>query len=159
MSSSLPKYVIIAGAGLSAIVMWLVRPDPACDITQVDSRLARLAEPFAEVYVDYLWDGGTIAIRLTDCDGRIEWFVFPVNREGGERYDRLFVGSFDADSPEAVEVTSPEHSKRRLVSILRRYASNTRFGDIALWCLTQRPSDLARLCFHGFCGDYGPYYE
>jgi len=144
-------------AFLLACGLWLCRPDPPLDPNRVDGRLRNLNEPFSDVHVDYLWDGGSVLIRISDANQDQESFFFPATLDGENRYERLLVGAGYADEHDTVEVKNPEHTKRRLVQILRKYKGGDRWGDIALWCLTRRWSDYARLWFRAARGDYEPW--
>jgi hypothetical protein len=104
---------------LVAAATWLLWPRGSYDISKVHASLRQLQTPYRSVWTSFYLDGGTIAIRIVDRDGRKAEFLAPVfNSPRPPRYDHLFVGGLSVNSTNLIRIQDPEHTKQMLVEII-----------------------------------------
>jgi len=109
---------------LAAILLlglgWIFRPYEKPDGSKLVPELQDLREPLL-VRTAYWADGGSLGILIQDSEKKQVKFCIP-NSFGGEKdeYQRLFVGASHYSMEGAVEAEDANHSKLRLLELMRK---------------------------------------
>jgi hypothetical protein len=139
---------LLSGASLAVVctAVWLFWPRGGYVVSRVDPKVRQLQQPYQSVWTSIYLDGGSIAIKIVDRNGRKVEAVFPVNIDSPRppRYDRLFIGSVSPSDTNSVEVVHPEDTKWMLVDIVDRYAPTGLDRDVTLISLRGAPMDYSR---------------
>ncbi len=131
------------------VAAWFFWPRGGYTVTRVHPSVRELQLPYQSVWTDFYLDGGSIAIKIVDRNGRTVELVFPVFFDSPRPppYDRLFVGSVSPSSTNKLEVIHPEDTKRMLIDIVDRYAPAGQSRDATLIELRGAPKDYIRAYF------------
>ena len=128
------------------------RPYPVPDRSRVEPRLLALREPYRKVEAASYLDGGSVGVRITDAEGRVEEFAIPNRFDKADDYRRVFVGALHADRPGAVEVAHGLATKHAIVLVLFRYSHGDPEVDFARAVLSRRATDFVKVLVHRLGG-------
>ena len=137
-------YLIVCTVGsliLACVLVLSVWPSlrQKAYLSQVHPAVASLREPLLSLAVVYYFDGGSLAISITDADGRKLQAALPIGETEEIAYPRLFLGTnyvkqvtasgrleIVEDLPGVVEVENPHHTMLRLQELLDNHEAGDR---------------------------------
>lgn len=141
------KFLCAATVLILAAAIWFVWPRGYYRLSRVHTSLRQLQTPYRTVWTSFYLDGGSVAIRIVDRDGRSVEFLSPVFIDSPRppRYERLFYGSISLSSTNLVEIPQPKDTERMLADMsalgpseipslsdfaVRRATMSVRFGNV-----------------------------
>ena len=134
---------ITLGVLFVSSVLWIFRPYEKADLRRVEPKLRALETPYREVKAFSFGDGGSMGLRIVDCNGKVLDFCLPAPMdEPTLRYNKLFMGSTYYTEPGSSEVPNAHHTKLRLAEIIRSQTKPDPENDVFVYRLTGRWRDL-----------------
>jgi hypothetical protein len=149
------KVMLVVGAVVVVGVLFLAfQNGPTYDPARVHPRLRDLREPYQSIRACFFLDGGSIGIKIVDRDGHREDFAIRAHLGDKDSYTRVFVGALHDQSPDAVEISDPEHTRRMLTRIIADRPDRSAYDDADVLLLRRYPKDYIRVLWHRWCGHY-----
>lgn len=134
---------VVLGGGLVFFVLWVFRPYERADPRMVEPNLRALEAPYQKVVTTSIGDGGSMGLRIVDCNGKVLDFCLPAPMdEPTLRYNKLFMGSTYYTEPGSSEVPNAHHTKLRLAETIRSQTKPDPENDVFVYRLTGRWRDL-----------------
>jgi hypothetical protein len=135
------KWITLTLSVLLLVIAWVFRPYESPDLDKVDSALKSLVRPYKKIDTFHFKDGGSVGIKITGRNNKIFMACFPAySLIGDNNYQRLFIGGTH-HTDKQVKETSNEHTKLRILQILRERPGNKLYDDACIAKSSTRWSD------------------
>ncbi|MFM7181261.1 MAG: hypothetical protein ACKO2G_07335 [Verrucomicrobiales bacterium] len=132
---------------LLAGIAWLFRPYEKPNLEQVEPRLLALSEPYQSLKVLHR-EAHYLFIFITDADGKEGEFLLYPSRSGLRDFTEMQVGPNYGSSFARLAtrpVANSSETKKALLLRFDRYGTGSLGEAEAIYCLSGRTSDLARV--------------
>lgn len=127
---------ITAVATFVITVAWIFRPHWHADESLIDPRLRALQKPYQLVTSDFLFDGGSVRINITDARGYTEHFFIP----NGEGWATVYIVKMPHYPNSESPAVNHAATLQELAAILADHCDDQwDYGN--LYLITGRPGD------------------
>jgi len=143
-----PKLVFLFLVTVGSL-LWIFRPYPTTDLTQVHPQLLLLERPYKSIDTDYYMDGGTTTVELVDNKDHVFFLCFPNSMLDEEKHlrDKIFIGAQHYHDEGSILLVGYEHTKYYLLELLLEKKDRTIIDDRAIAKITGRIRNWARVAY------------